>query len=61
MEIIWHLTPADRETYLRILNELVPILDREGFSFHIARPPSDSAPAKYAVKLKCCDAREVKL
>lgn len=38
METILHFYPRDHETYLHILTHLTPILDREGLSFHIARP-----------------------
>lgn len=60
MDAIWYFYPADRETYLRMLNELTPILDREGIFFHIARPPLDRTTPKPVVRLKNVRAKGVK-
>ena len=41
MATIFYLCPGDRETYLHMLDCVSPVLDREGISFHIARPGED--------------------
>lgn len=38
MSEILYFYPANETVYRRILRDLTPILDREGLSFHIARP-----------------------
>ncbi len=53
MPEIYYFYPVSPAVYHRMLTKISPILDREGLSFHIARPGEAPSEEGTAVHVSC--------
>lgn len=53
MSEIFCFYPASETVYRSLLAKISPILDREGLSFHIARPEESPSPEGPSIHVSC--------